>query len=277
MIILWLQEQKWSIPTKIKQGRLVTADVVGLYPSITHETCLKALNEKLEEKVEKQIPSSDFVNMAKFVLKNNFSKLDSKVKKQIFGRAMGTKFAPPYTYIIMDKAERELPEAEDTKLWVWLRYIDNIFFTCAQRENKLEGSLKRLKTFHPNLKFAHGESKTVNFLDDVVSINNHKFETNLYHKPTACHQFLGFNSVHHIHIKKYIACSQGLHIKRLFAFTGICKTPFWFGKHGYPKKLVGNQCRRVAEKNPKKLLEHPIKPAHFVSLQSGFSLKNNLV
>ena len=107
MIILWLWEQKWYISSKIKRRPLVTADVVGLDPSITHETGSKALYEKLEEKVEKKIPSSDFVNMAKFLLKNNYLKSDSKVKKQISGIAMGTKFAPPYKYTFMDKVERE--------------------------------------------------------------------------------------------------------------------------------------------------------------------------
>ena len=50
---------------------LVTADVVGLYPSIPHEAGLEALYEKLQERVEKKIPSSDLVNMTEFVLKNN--------------------------------------------------------------------------------------------------------------------------------------------------------------------------------------------------------------
>ena len=50
---------------------LVTANVVGLYPSIRHEAGLKALYEKLEEKVEKKIPSSDLVNMAELILKKN--------------------------------------------------------------------------------------------------------------------------------------------------------------------------------------------------------------
>ena len=60
---------------------LVTADVVGLYPRISHEAGLEALYEKLEERVEKKIPSSDLVNMAEFVLKNNYFEFDSKVKK----------------------------------------------------------------------------------------------------------------------------------------------------------------------------------------------------
>ena len=42
---------------------LVTADVVGLYPSIPHEAGLEALYEKLEERVEKKIPSSDLVKL----------------------------------------------------------------------------------------------------------------------------------------------------------------------------------------------------------------------
>ena len=45
--------------------------------------------------------------MTKFVLKNNFFELNSKMKQQISGTAIGTKFAPPYACpyacIFMDK------------------------------------------------------------------------------------------------------------------------------------------------------------------------------
>ena len=62
---------------------LVTADVVGLYPSIPHDTGLKTLYEKLEEKTEKKIPSGNLVEMADFVLKNNFFKFDTKIIQEI--------------------------------------------------------------------------------------------------------------------------------------------------------------------------------------------------
>ena len=84
---------------------LVTADVVGLYPSISHGAGLEALNEKLEERVENKIPSSDLVNMAEFVLKNNYFQFDSKIKKQISGTAIGIKFVLPHACIFMDKVE----------------------------------------------------------------------------------------------------------------------------------------------------------------------------
>ena len=63
---------------KIFEGSfLVTADVVGL------------------------------VKLAEFVLKNNLFEFNDKVKQQISGTAMGTKFAPPHVCMHMDKTETD--------------------------------------------------------------------------------------------------------------------------------------------------------------------------
>ena len=60
------------------------------------------------------------------------------------------------------------------------------------------------------MKFTGEKSKkSVNFLDAKVSLIEQHLETDLYSKPTDCHQFLNFNSVHPIHIKKSIVFSQG--------------------------------------------------------------------
>ena len=132
---------------------LVTVDVVGLYPSIPQDVGLKALYKKLEERSDKKVPSADLVDMAEFVLKNNFFEFYSKVKQQISGIAIGTKSAPPYTCIFMDKAEIDFLEKQAVKPLVWLRYIDNIFFIWNESEKKLDEYLEKLNNFHPNLKF----------------------------------------------------------------------------------------------------------------------------
>ena len=54
-----------------KDAFLVTADVVGLHPSMTHDPGLQTLYEKLKERPDKKVPSADLVDIAKFVLKNN--------------------------------------------------------------------------------------------------------------------------------------------------------------------------------------------------------------
>ena len=77
---------------------LVTADVVGLYPSIPHEADLQALDEALENRNNKQICTGKLVKMAQFVLKNNLLEFKN-VFQQISGTAFGTKFAMSYACI----------------------------------------------------------------------------------------------------------------------------------------------------------------------------------
>ena len=78
---------------------LVTADVVGLYPSVPHQAALSALKEALENMSVKKIPTDKLIKMAKFVLKNNLFEFNSKVFQEISGTSIGTKFAPPYACI----------------------------------------------------------------------------------------------------------------------------------------------------------------------------------
>ena len=62
---------------------LVTANFVGLYPSISHNAGLRALYEKLEERTDKKIRSTDLVEMAEFILKNNFFEFETKIIQKI--------------------------------------------------------------------------------------------------------------------------------------------------------------------------------------------------
>ena len=68
-----------SIP---ENAILVTADVVGLYPSIPHEAGLKALREVLDKREQHTIPTSELIRMADFVLKNNYFEFNGQIKQQ---------------------------------------------------------------------------------------------------------------------------------------------------------------------------------------------------
>ena len=54
---------------------LVTADVVGLYPSISHQADLSALKEAFENRSLKKIPTENLIKMAE--LKNNLFKFNN--------------------------------------------------------------------------------------------------------------------------------------------------------------------------------------------------------
>ena len=53
--------------------------------------------------------------MVEFVLKNNYFEFNGKVKKQISGTTIGTKFALPYTCIFMDQFDIEFLETQKHK------------------------------------------------------------------------------------------------------------------------------------------------------------------
>ena len=102
--------------------------LVGLQPSIPHDAGEKPLHERFEERNYKIVPTADLVDMANFVLKNNYFELDSCVKQKILGTAIGTKFVLPFVCIFMDTVEIAFLESENTKLWVQMRYINDFFF-----------------------------------------------------------------------------------------------------------------------------------------------------
>ena len=175
---------------------MVTTEV-GLYPSISYADALEALLAKLEEREDTSISTEDLLKMARFVLKNNFFEFDSKIKQQISGRVIGTKFAPPYACIFMDKFETDFLTTQNLKPWVWLRYIDDIFFVWTHGEEKLHDFLSCLNEFHPNLKFTYKYStEQINFLDVIVKKGKGEFVTDLNCKATDCHQYLHCDSCH---------------------------------------------------------------------------------
>ena len=164
---------------------LVTADVVGLYPSISHDEGLEVLRKQLKAFDNKSIPTEDLVKMAEFVLKNNHFEFNLTVKHKISGTAIGTRFAPPYACIFMDYIEREFLKSEQIQPWIWFRYIDDIFFIWTTSEKELDEFLNRPNSFHPNLRFTHERSReSLNFLNVIVKIQQGEFVTDLYCKST---------------------------------------------------------------------------------------------
>ena len=86
-----------------KETFLVTADVVGLYPSIPHDGGLEVLRKQYSKFKDKIFPTEDITKKADFVVKNNLFEFDCRFYQQISGTAIGTKFAPPYACIFMDE------------------------------------------------------------------------------------------------------------------------------------------------------------------------------
>ena len=135
---------------KIPEGAiLVTADIIGLYPSISHGAGFEALQKVLTERGSSKVPTEDIVRMTEFVLKNNFFEFNGVVKRQKSGTAIDTKCAPPYACIFMDEVETEFLKSEELQPFLWLRYTDDIFLYGLMEKRSSLSFLMNLKMVIP--------------------------------------------------------------------------------------------------------------------------------
>ena len=89
----------------------------------------------------------------------------------------------------MDEVAREFLKIHELQPFLWLCYIDDIFFIWNHGEEKFTQFSNELNNFHSNLKFANETSScTVNFLDLNGSLRNGAIHADLYIKPTVGHQ-----------------------------------------------------------------------------------------
>ena len=80
---------------------------------------------------------------------------------------------------------------QELQLFVWLGYIDNIFYIWTHGEAEPKKFMEELNNLFPNLKFTYESlKKRVEFLDLNISLENGSIATDLRTKSTDCHQGL---------------------------------------------------------------------------------------
>ena len=189
--------------------------------------------------------------MAEFVLKNNYFKFGNKIKQQISGAAIGTKFGPPYACIFVSNLETKFLEGQHLQPLAWLWYIDDIFLIWTHGKESLEKFLEELNDFNQNIEFTSDYSaKNIPFLDLKVGLKDGKITTDLHVKPTDHHQYLHFSSANPNHTKRSLVFSQTLRMSRLCSNESDLewnkeKMRSWFVKREYPEKMIDSEIRKV--------------------------------
>ena len=126
------------------------------------------------------------------------------------------KFVPPDACIFMDKLETDFLKTQKLQPFVRFRYIDDVFFIWTHGKEELESFMKELNSFIDHIKFTSESNKeNINFLYVKINLFNGHLMTNMYIKPTDCHQCLDYSSSHPNHIKRSIVYRQSLRTRRL--------------------------------------------------------------
>ena len=96
------------------------------------------MKDALDNRENKAVGTEDLMKKAGFVLQNNYFEFNGIVKQQISGTAVGTKFAPTYACIFMDKLETDLINTQEILALACYRYIDGIFVILTHWQEKLK-------------------------------------------------------------------------------------------------------------------------------------------
>ena len=72
------------------------------------------------------------------MLKSNNFEFNGRHYLQKRGTAIGTRMAPSYANIFMDRLERRLIQNAEVKPLIWWQYIDDIFIVWTEGEDRLK-------------------------------------------------------------------------------------------------------------------------------------------
>ena len=118
---------------------LVTIDVTSLYTNIPQDKGTDACLEAIGLAESSHIPPSVLLELFNIVLKCNVFSFDNSIYQQIQGTAMGTRMAPSYANLFMDRLKRAFLAQEPTLPLVWKRYIDDILCIWMGSRSQLDG------------------------------------------------------------------------------------------------------------------------------------------
>ena len=123
---------------------LATIDVSSLYTNIPQDQGTEACLDALEAQEASHIPRNTFRQLFDIVLRCNVFSFDGQVYQQIQGTAMGTRMAPSYANLFMDRFERAFLAQVPILPLVWKRYIDDILCIWPGTRSELDGFLDTL-------------------------------------------------------------------------------------------------------------------------------------
>jgi len=180
--------------------KFFSLDVTNLYGSIPLDTPNTGLidvvttffDEHKMDSIMHHLHTEDFRVLLSLCLKEDTYILDSNLKKQVSGIAMGNPAAPPLAIIYMGYIENQLLQGGSSILF-YKRYIDDCFIISDVSPQVI---LNQANNINPSIQFTLEEStnNSLAFLDTLVEKDEYKLSCRLYSKPVHSGTCLHFSS-----------------------------------------------------------------------------------
>ncbi|KAK5647062.1 hypothetical protein RI129_005526 [Pyrocoelia pectoralis] len=215
--------------------KLISLDIVNLFPSVPFEASLEIVNEYLSSSNLPDSVCAFLSSSLELVYKQNFLNLTINLSPLL--------------------AELFLTSLENNKIFnnQWLtnhfayykRYVDDIFVIFKGSDNDIDHCFQHMNTLHPHIKFTleKENNRVLNFLDLQITRNTNRLDINIFRKPTTTDHVIPFSSHHPLSHK---LAAFRFFFNRLFSlplntlnfnkeYHLISEVAF---RNGYPRNLI---------------------------------------
>ena len=177
---------------------IISLDVVSLFTNVPENLVVQSIEKRWTQLHNKiNMSCTEFIEVIKFILNNNFFQFNKKIYKQTFGSAMGNPLSPILSDIVLEDLEIECIKKFNVKPLFYFRYVDDILLCVPS--NSIDHTLNTFNTYDKNLQFTVeiAKNKSISFLDLKIIIDQHRhIITNWYRKPIFTGRYLNYNSHH---------------------------------------------------------------------------------
>ena len=200
---------------------LFTMDVEGLYTNIDNKSGLAAVERVFSLTNDADRPDAEILQLLSISLNSNVFQFHGNFYKQIWGTAMGQKYAPNYANLFMAQWEKEALQKCPNKPIIYLRYLDDIFGIWTHGEDEFDKFFNILNGNQTNINLTSETSyQEINFLDTTIFkgerfSNDGRLDSKVFFKATDTHQLLHKKSFHPKHTFSGIVKSQILRFHRI--------------------------------------------------------------
>jgi hypothetical protein len=185
------------IQTTQPEGILASLDVENLFTNVPIDSTIEIILDQVyrnPSELAPNIPEETLKTLLLICTKEApFRHIDGTLYRQKDGIAMGSPLGPIFANFYMANLEEKVLQDDGLRPNLYLRYVDDIFIVVQDTEQ-----LENIRCAFENnsvLKFTHeiGNNK-LPFLDVEIELNNRKFESKVYTKPTNTGECLNYVS-----------------------------------------------------------------------------------
>ena len=97
------------------------------------------------------ISCTEFLNVIKFILNNNYFQFNGKYYQQIFGSTIGNSISPILAHIVMEDLEIHEIHKFNFKPLFYFRYVDDIILCILK--NTIDHTVNIFNSYDENLQF----------------------------------------------------------------------------------------------------------------------------